>query len=161
MAGQSSDQCERNKASTESNQCGSATRACTTELTIENIRKCQEENNDFKLLSDWKNLGVKPTWNEISEYSPEVKYYWNRWDSVVFDNVLLCYMYIYKNEGNSDYLPIIPRPLVESVLYQMHNTPTSGHLGVKKTQENVRKRFYWKGMSSDVERWIKVCEKMW
>ena len=110
----------------------------------------------FQVIVRLEKFRCEPTWNEISEYSPEVKCYWNRWDSVVVYNGLLCY--IYKHEGNSDYLPIIPRPLVESVLYQLHNTPTSGHLGVKKTQENVRKRFYWKGMSSDVERWIKACE---
>jgi hypothetical protein len=44
------------------------------------------------------------------------------------------------------------------VLEQLHNSPTAGHLGVKKTSEKVRKRFYWYRMRKDVQHWIRVCD---
>ena len=37
------------------------------------------------------------------------------------------------------------------VLEVWHSDPTSGHFGVKKTFNRVRKKFYWKGMFTDAE----------
>ena len=37
----------------------------------------------------------------------------------------------------------------------MDNDPLYGHLGVSKTLEKVRKRFYWIGMRKDVEMHVR------
>lgn len=42
-------------------------------------------------------------------------------------------------------------------MYQLHNKRVVGHLGRDKTLGSIRKRFYWPGMSSDVERWCQNC----
>ena len=46
-------------------------------------------------------------------------------------------------------------PLSESrsILQQCHDTRASGHLGVDKTLERVRERFYWTGLQQDVRNY--------
>ena len=59
---------------------------------------------------------------------------------------------------NSDEVRIIQIQRIQSreeqmrVLEVWHSDPTSGHFGVKKTFNQVRKSFYWKGMFKDAER---------
>jgi len=41
---------------------------------------------------------------------------------------------------------VLPDSLKKEVLRQLHDNPAAGHLGVKKTTEQVRTRFYWCGL---------------
>ena len=52
--------------------------------------------------------------------------------------------------------PVLPRVLIPTVLQEVHNAPTGGHLGVTKTLEKAR-RFYWVGQRQDVEDWCCDC----
>ena len=40
-----------------------------------------------------------------------------------------------------------------------HNPPYSGHTGRKRTQEHLARDFYWVGMTSTVDRYVKTCDK--
>ena len=53
---------------------------------------------------------------------------------------------------------VLPQQLVTEVLTKLHDATTGGHLGVKKTLERVRTRFYWVGQRRDVEEWCRACE---
>jgi hypothetical protein len=33
----------------------------------------------------------------------------------------------------------------------------AGHLGITRTEERVRKRFYWPGICVDIEKYVKHC----
>ena len=46
---------------------------------------------------------------------------------------------------------------MSQVLCALHNNPSAGHLGVSKTLEEVRRRFYWQGMREDVEMHVRRC----
>jgi hypothetical protein len=56
---------------------------------------------------------------------------------------------------------VIPRApndvLREWVMREMHDTPWSGHLGIKKTKKSIGKQFFWPGMADDVEAFCKRC----
>lgn len=52
---------------------------------------------------------------------------------------------------------VIPSALRYEVLMQGHDNVTAGHLGVHKTYDKLRKRYYWYGMYRDVEHWCKSC----
>ena len=41
----------------------------------------------------------------------------------------------------------------------IHDSPTSGHLGVQKTSERVQAHYYWKGWRQDVEDHCRSCKK--
>ena len=49
---------------------------------------------------------------------------------------------------------VLPHSLTNQVLAHAH----SGHLGVNRTLEKVRERFYWPNYEADVQRWVRECE---
>ncbi|KRX54087.1 Gypsy retrotransposon integrase-like protein 1 [Trichinella sp. T9] len=55
-------------------------------------------------------------------------------------------------------LPVIPRARVPEVLDLIHNHPTGGHLGVAKSLEKIRQRFYWPQQREDVKDWCRTCD---
>jgi hypothetical protein len=52
---------------------------------------------------------------------------------------------------------VLPASLVHEVLIGVHNSPAGGHMGVKKTLEKIRSRFYWPKQRKDVEHWCNRC----
>lgn len=55
------------------------------------------------------------------------------------------------------WLPVIPRQLRFSILRELHDVPTAGHLGFARTYDRIRKRFYWPGMYRDIRRYVAKC----
>ncbi|CAG2231004.1 unnamed protein product [Mytilus edulis] len=53
---------------------------------------------------------------------------------------------------------IVPYSERRNVLFQCHDNKTSAHLGVRKTIERIRQKYYWPGLQADVRRYIKGCE---
>ena len=41
----------------------------------------------------------------------------------------------------------------------MRETHGLGHLGIKKTLDTIRTRFYWSGYEKDVGDWVKQCSE--
>ena len=54
---------------------------------------------------------------------------------------------------------LIPASLVPQVLNSIHSSTTGGHLGIFKTVEKVRERFYWPGFQEVVKLFISRCEQ--
>ena len=54
---------------------------------------------------------------------------------------------------------VLPKSLRCEVLQQLHNTRTSGHLGVAKTLGRIRERFYWVKCRQDVQEWCRNCDR--
>jgi hypothetical protein len=44
------------------------------------------------------------------------------------------------------------------LIRECHDAAVSGHLGRDKTSEQLRRRFYWSGMDSEVERYVTSCD---
>ena len=53
---------------------------------------------------------------------------------------------------------VLPPPLRYEVLVNAHDDLAGGHLGVYKTYEKLRDRYYWRGMYKDVEHWVRSCQ---
>ncbi|GFY12053.1 retrovirus-related Pol polyprotein from transposon 412 [Trichonephila clavipes] len=47
---------------------------------------------------------------------------------------------------------------LSTVFKELHDSPTRGHLGVMKTLQKVRERFYWNNVQSDVKQWCGTCD---
>ena len=54
---------------------------------------------------------------------------------------------------------MLPSKLADDVLTGLHSSPAGGHMGLRKTLEKVRSRFYWVGQRRDVETWCNSCDK--
>ncbi|KAJ8948273.1 hypothetical protein NQ318_020758 [Aromia moschata] len=116
----------------------------------------QESDPNLKLVS-WKKEDRKPTWEEVSRYSPTVKSYWAQWKSLVLSDALLKRV-LEKSDGTEERKQlIVPRNRVPEVLEEIHNRSTGGHPGVTKTLGKVRERFYWVNCTTDVKDWCKKC----
>ncbi|KAJ8934486.1 hypothetical protein NQ318_016488 [Aromia moschata] len=101
----------------------------------------QENDPNLKPIVNWKKEGRKPTWEEVSRYSPTVKSYWTQWNSLVLSDGLLKRV-LEKSDGTEERKQlIVPRNRVPEVLEEIHNGSTGGHLGVTKTLGKVRKPY--------------------
>ncbi|KAJ8962920.1 hypothetical protein NQ318_001331 [Aromia moschata] len=93
----------------------------------------QENDPNLKPIVNWKKEDRKPTWEEVSRYSPTVKSYWAQWNSLVLSDGLLKRV-LEKSDGTEERKQlIVPRNRVPEVLEEIHNGSTGGHLGVTKT----------------------------
>ena len=52
---------------------------------------------------------------------------------------------------------VLPKDLRERALYEKHNEPQAGHLGVDKTYARLATEYYWRGMFRDVVKYVKTC----
>ncbi|KAJ8952780.1 hypothetical protein NQ318_008097 [Aromia moschata] len=114
----------------------------------------QENDPNLRPIVDWKKEGRKPTWEEVSRYSPTVKSYWAQWNSLVLSDGVLKRV-LEKTDGTEERKQlIVPRNRVPEVLEEIH---TGGHLGVTKTLGKVRERFNWVNCTTVVKEWCKKC----
>ncbi len=61
---------------------------------------------------------------------------------------------IYKS--NRVYVPK-QQSIKTRILYECHDAPTSGHVGVHRTTELVSRRFYWPGLHDEVHAYVTSC----
>ena len=54
---------------------------------------------------------------------------------------------------------VLPSQLANDILSGLHSSPAGGHMGLRKTLEKFRSRFYWVGQRRDVETWCNSCDK--
>lgn len=52
----------------------------------------------------------------------------------------------------------VPEGLRERILFEAHDPPVMGHLGMDKTLERVSRRFYWPRLEQSVREYVKSCE---
>ena len=101
---------------------------------------------------------MKPRWAEVSKYGTEVKYYWNRIDSLEIKENILCRKWESEDGQTITWQIVIPDRLKASVLQQLHASITGRHLGVRKTLSKVRHIYFWYGVRKYVEYWCKKCD---
>lgn len=81
--------------------------------------------------------------------SPSSRYY-------TIQNHIL-YRHNFRQEGPS-LLLVIPKHLQSTVLGELHDAPSAGHMGVLRTYARVKQRFYWPDMYRTVKRYISSCD---
>jgi hypothetical protein len=57
-----------------------------------------------------------------------------------------------------DRIYLVPESqLKEKILHVVHTSPLVGHLGYLKTYRQIRERFAWKGLKTDVLKFVREC----
>ncbi|KAJ8712243.1 hypothetical protein PYW07_005085 [Mythimna separata] len=54
---------------------------------------------------------------------------------------------------------VIPESLRAELMKELHDAPTAGHLGLERTLQKIKERYYFKNMRAYVANYIKSCEK--
>ncbi len=47
--------------------------------------------------------------------------------------------------------------LRRDVMYNCHDASVSGHVGIRKTKELIRRQFWWPKMDSEIETYVQTC----
>lgn len=114
-----------------------------TAMDCNELREAQLEDRSLRQVILWMEEGKRPSWNEISPYSPEVKAYWSQWDALCLDQGVLYRKQYSTTSIDQQHQLVVPLCLRDDILREMHDEPTSGHLGMAKTLGRLRTRFYW------------------
>ncbi len=121
----------------------------------------QGQDTDLKLVRTWLESGEKPDWQEVARQNIAVKTWWGRFEQLLLSSNGVIYL---AWESSSPKLHIRHRVIAvksmfKSILKQLHDAPTSGHLGQKKTIGRTKQSpFYWPGMAVYARRWVENCQ---
>lgn len=99
-----------------------------------------------------------PPISAVQRCGEECKVYLAQWPQLcMHDNVL--YRRFLRPDGTTQSLQLIPPvKLRQEIIRLAHSGMTGGHLGLKKTLDQVARRCYWKGWRSDVNRFVRSCQ---
>jgi len=61
---------------------------------------------------------------------------------------------VVNSEGIPTWNRVVPKDFRDSVLYECHDSQLSGHFGVTKTLDKVRRFYYWPKMRGDVKKYV-------
>ena len=108
----------------------------------------------YRLLSDGEQ---RPSIESLMPTAEETKSYWAQWELLAMVNGVLYRCFI-DAEGRTKKLQLItPTVLRPELIRLCHTGMTGGHLGFRKTVEQVARRAYWTGYRSDVQRFCRRC----
>ncbi len=126
---------------------------------LQELQSAQREDPDLLRLTGW--LETKSVPPEFPRFqSRRTQTLWSqRAHLLVKDGVLYRQWEDVPGAGRNKHLQLlIPMDMVPTILRQLHDAPSGGHLGFTKTLEKVRARFYWPGQRRDVEDWCRACQ---
>jgi len=102
----------------------------------------------------------KPDWELIATRSKECKFFWNHWDQgkVRIIDRLIWYRFDL-NAQTFQWKLVIPGVYQERVLEALHDSPTAGHLGEKRSVALLRRTpVFWIGCLQDMRLHCRSCE---
>ena len=127
-------------------------------LSRKSIKATLKQDPVLSQVVDWLKTGVRPARCDVEGGGRKRLSYWSRWGRLLLRDGLVLRRWENEKTGQEVYQQIcLPDSFVPQVLHVLHNSPSAGHLGVSKTLEKVRRRFYWHGMREDVENHIRKC----
>ncbi|XP_014249829.1 uncharacterized protein K02A2.6-like [Cimex lectularius] len=113
----------------------------TTDKNIEMIRRSQENGPIFKTLAEYTREG----WPSRDLISPHLRPYFPVKDEISTVNGLLV---------RGERL-IVPIQLRQNILQRIH----AGHFGVSKCRLRAQGCVWWPGISSDIDKEVRFCQK--
>ncbi|RXN37405.1 Retrovirus-related Pol polyprotein from transposon 412 [Labeo rohita] len=122
-------------------------------LSNEELRKQQRMDPDLRVIIDCMEKNEKPSTSKDQSLAATL---WTReWNRLELRDGLLYRKR--QDQGSTLYQLTLPVALRGTVLKSLHDD--MGHMGMERTLDLVRTRFFWPKMSSSVEEKIKTCER--
>ena len=119
----------------------------------EDLIRAQGEDPDLRLVRPWLEDGAQaPALVDILRENSAVKTYWYQKDQLYLNDGV-----IYRKTPDGVEQLVVPRALRDEYLKLAHTGITGGHLGVRRTRGQVRRRAYWVGWSRDVKHFCQRC----
>ena len=128
------------------------------EWSFESLREAQlKDSNIGPVLKLKEVLSEKPSFSLLSHQSETVKAYWAEWNNLFLENGVLLRKSLSNNLDIEYHQAVMPKSLREEILKLYHESPSGGHLGVDKTLDKIRKKYYWYNMKQDILLWCQTC----
>ncbi len=123
----------------------SATEECNDQ---EDMIQCQEQDEDLKRMFAYIREGILPEEENIAKKIIL--------ESSLYDllNGVLCHEDLNYPES---WRIVIPSVMRSTPLEKLHVGKFSGHFAWKKLYNSIKKKFLWKGMCGDVEKYCRSC----
>ena len=83
---------------------------------------------------------------------------YHQFSRLILDNDILYRKYESEDGSSHSLQLVVPPSLQREVLALLHSHITAGHMGTNQTTSQARPRFYWPGMSDDIDLFIRTCE---
>ncbi|PIK50063.1 hypothetical protein BSL78_13072 [Apostichopus japonicus] len=115
------------------------------------LKEAQENDLVLGRVMQMKKTGKRPSPQERKNETKNVQVLLNQWNKLEFDDKgLLCRCTVNRKQL------LLPTKYKDTVLKGLHND--MGHIGVERTLDLIRQRFYWAYMAKEVEMYItKQC----
>ena len=129
------------------------------DISPEAIYRMQADDPDLGPVLKFKeDSEEKPTIDSIVHLSQNTKFWISRWNLLKVINSMLC-EYWEDSLNNARWRICAPSELQKYVLWQIHDSPVSGHQGINRTWQKAKMcPFYWKGMRQSVIDYVKSCD---
>ena len=126
----------------------------TDKMTPLNLREEQQKDPNIKLVLHW--MDTHPP--EPSPYlSSELRKYLKHFNRLENHQGVL-YRKFFDDTGkvvNRQY--VVPAQLRAEILYRIHNSKTAGHIGITKTAQIFRQKFYFPNFVEFLTNYLKNC----
>jgi len=120
---------------------------------IDPIVEAQEADPDLRIVKQWLLEGATvPDLLGVLSESATVKVYWHQRESLYLRDGIM-----YRKRIDDVEQLLLPKTMREEFLKLAHTGITGGHLGVRRTRWQIRRRAYWTGWSGDVKRFCQRC----
>lgn len=134
-----------------------ATQRAHVTLISGSLEEEQKKDPVLAKVIKWKEEDGRPGKAEIIGECEDLKAYWSLYDQLSLENGTLVRMWEEKPDLLKP-LPVVPRACISEILASLHDSPSGGHLGQKKTLSKVKTRYFWIGRTVDVKVWCLTCE---
>ena len=130
------------------------------EFSIDQIRDWQAGDTDIGIVIALREKSdIRPAKREILQFSRDCRTLIAQWDLLtVHEGILYRVLLPDKANGHNVTQMIAPKVLRRELYRQLHELRTAGHLGIRKTYQKLKSRFYWPNMKIDIQRWCKYCK---
>ena len=131
----------------------------TQKWTAEQIATAQQEDPDIKLMYQRKKDGTgKPGSEEVKPLSEAAKAYFHDWQRITLeDNQVLYRRWETADGTEARFQIVLPTKFRDEMFTQLHSAINAGHMGRRRTQKRMQKKFYWFRMNEDIKMWVKIC----
>ena len=124
---------------------------------IINLRDSQRSDPHLAAPIDMKTCKLpKPNLKQIKD--PALKSWLRHYDQYFLHDEILYRALGNRSNSHPQHVILIPSGLQAKILKTLHDGPLGGHLGITRTEERVRKRFYWPGIRKTITKHIQLCK---
>jgi len=122
------------------------------------IQTYQDEDRDISLVRQWVVEGKRPNRQDISAEGYVVKTLWTMYSQLEVTGGVLVRRQ--ERPGTEEYVfqAIVPLSQRREVLHYCHDVRTAGHLGIRKTLQRIKLKFYWPRIKQDVRVYVTGCK---